>query len=109
MRLLFIGTLFAFALFFATSCSYDDDGYDDGGNPPASDPEWTDVIKPILADSCALSGCHANAAFVNSGAAFKASKSNIRIGNNTMPVPGSKGAQAFSADDRTKVLAYLNN
>jgi len=79
--------------------------------PPSgpADTEWTQVIKPIVDSSCALSGCHANnAGFVQSGAAFKASSSKNRVSNNSMPVPDSAGDKAFSSSDRAKVLTYLS-
>lgn len=73
---------------------------------PGSDEEFANVIEPILADSCALSGCHATAGFVKSGAAFKASSSLSRIQSGNMPKPGP-GLDAFSSADKAKVLAYL--
>lgn len=103
------------SIFLVIGCSYDDSeetyssdngkGKGDGGGQLT---EWDTTIKPIIADSCAISGCHAAAGFVKTEAAFRASASKIRITNNNMPVPGSKGADEFSAADKAAVLTFLN-
>ena len=65
-------------------------------------------IKPLVDKSCAAAGCHAGAGFVQSGAAFKASKAKVRIANKSMPPPASPQGRAFSEAERAVLVRYLS-
>jgi len=101
-------TIFAFmaVLALGSSCGGNDINEDDNPSLPNIS-RWTQEIKPILNYSCALSGCHAGAQFLDNPMAFRASKAKTKILAGDMPKPGSKGADAFSEDDRVKVITYL--
>ena len=84
---------------------------DSGGGVTAEQKQFFSVtIKPILTDSCAMVGCHANADFVKTPEAFIATGAiRIKVLNGLMPIPGTPGASAFSENDKTLTLGYPGN
>lgn len=80
------------------------------GPSPTQPPSGTDAfeaVKPIIAGTCAQAGCHNGAAFIATGAAFKASKAKVRLSNKSMPPPGAPQASKFTEADRAALLKYL--
>ena len=79
-------------------------------NPPSPPGEqtWEDVL-PIVQEQCALSGCHAGAVFISSGAAMKASGAAGRIANGSMPKNSSPNFPIWTDAKKSKLLSYLND
>jgi hypothetical protein len=99
---------------FITGCGLDPSG-SENVTPPAGPaprpvpkaPSWT-LVEPVVKEQCALSGCHAGAAFVQSGAAFKASAAKKRIESGNMPKQSSPNYPLYNTSKRDLMLAYLN-
>jgi uncharacterized membrane protein len=72
-----------------------------GGGAPA---QGFAAIQPILQKSCAR--CHAQAGFIKTEQAFRASASKARVQSGNMPQANSPEAQAFSAQDKAAILAF---
>jgi hypothetical protein len=92
-------------LVFLFGCSADD-GYDTP-KPAANDPKeqaFVSNVKPVVIKYCAP--CHSGAAFLQSGAAFKASKAQQLVSSGAMPKAGSSQAKSFTASDKQVLLAF---
>jgi len=105
---------FFLCLLLLVGCG-DGDSYDDrpapvDPSPPGPSPkpsEWTAVVKPIVDEQCATAGCHAGAAFVQTGAAFKASNARVRISNDSMPKRQGPNFGLYNATKKKILLDYL--
>ena len=96
MRALILATSLIFI-----SCGSSKETKDDRGKQISG---WS-KIKPLLDEYCL--GCHASAAFLASGSAFKASKAPTRVENRSMPKVGSAQAQKMTDEERAQILAYV--
>jgi hypothetical protein len=65
-------------------------------------------VKPIIDEQCALSGCHAGAAFLQSGEAFKASSSAQRINSGNMPRQNRNSGQ-YNDQKKNLLLEFLGS
>ncbi len=76
-----------------------------------SSAEFNSSIKPILTKNCAGAGCHtsgkARDAIIQSATGFIASKASAEIQGGEMPPPASPQATAFSASDKSTLLAFI--
>lgn len=66
-------------------------------------------VKPILDSNCALSGCHANAAFLATEGAFLNSKGPARITNGSMPPSYSPKYGQWSPEQRNTILSWYDD
>lgn len=94
---------------------------EDSSYPPAPQPqpqpgnnstaEFNSSIKPILTKNCAGAGCHtsgkARDAIIQTATNFIASKAAAEIQGGEMPPSASPQAAAFSASDKSTVLAFI--
>jgi hypothetical protein len=55
-----------------------------------------------------VSGCHAGAAFLQTGAAFKGSSSKARIENDSMPKRSGPNYDRYNSAKKQAMLDYLN-
>ena len=67
---------------------------------PVQQAAWDSNVKYIVANNCALSGCHASAAFTKTPGAFLKSSSKAMVSSGNMP----KG-RSLSAAERQALLA----
>ena len=103
-------------VFLLSSCGYEPSGktYEPPQTPQPPQPpggaanDWA-AIKPLVDEQCALSGCHAGAAFLSTGASFKASNSLRRIESGNMPVKTSANYSLYNSAKRRKFIDYLSN
>jgi hypothetical protein len=79
------------------------------GNNSAA--EFSSSIKPLLTKNCAGAGCHtsgaARDAIIQTSTNFIASKAAAEIQGGQMPPPASPKAAAFSATDKSTILAFI--
>jgi len=109
-------TLCFIVMLISCGKSSDDDSY---SKPPVPQPqpgnnsaaEFSSSIKPILTKNCAGAGCHTSGkprdAIIQSATGFIASKAAAEIQGGQMPPPASPQAAAFSASDKSTVLAFI--
>jgi hypothetical protein len=83
-------------------------GLGNGGNRGGGGTVSFTTVKPIIDEQCALSGCHAGAAFLESGPAFKASASRQRISSGNMPRQNRNSGQ-YSDEKRNLLLQFLGS
>jgi len=79
------------------------------GNNSAA--EFNSSIKPLLTKNCAGAGCHtsgaARDAIIQTSTNFIASKAAAEIQGGLMPPAASPKAAAFSATDKSTILAFI--
>jgi hypothetical protein len=91
MRFLFVLLL--------VSCGSSERAYD---KTPTPQPDNWAAVAPIVTEYC--KGCHAESAFVKTGAAFKGSAAPARLRNRSMPP--ANAPKRLSDEDRARLLAY---
>lgn len=78
--------------------------------PPSGGDDWETSIKPLVAEQCALSGCHAGASFLATGRAMKASGSSASlIARDKMPKRSSPNYDLWTNAKKAKLLNYLRD
>ena len=77
--------------------------------PSPSRPVTFAQVKPIIDEQCAVSGCHAGAAFTQNGAAFKNSTSRQRINSGNMPKKSGRNYPIYNSAKKAILLDYLTN
>jgi hypothetical protein len=84
---------------------------DPGGNPNPGGGAVTfsGTIKPLNDKFCALSGCHAGAAFLQTEASFLNSRSKIRVGNGTMPPQYSPNYGQWTQNEKAIYADYFDS
>lgn len=78
-------------------------------NPQPAGVTFAGDIKPLLDSNCALSGCHANAAYLKTKDAFLNSNGPRRILNGSMPPPYSPDFGKWNAKDKKLILDWYDD
>lgn len=75
--------------------------------PSGQTDDWT-LLRPLIQEQCALSGCHAGASFLATGRAMKASRSAALISAGRMPPRRSANYDLWTDDKKRRLLDYLS-
>lgn len=75
--------------------------------PPIDLPDDFVLVKAVIDEQCAVSGCHAGAAFVQNGPAFKASSAGVRVGNDSMPKKTGPNYDKYNAEKKKILTDFL--
>ena len=77
--------------------------------PPSPRPVSFAVAKVVIDEQCAVSGCHAGAAFTQNAAAFKDSSSRQRINSGNMPKKSGPNYAIYNSTKKQILLNFLSN